>query len=773
MKLPIPFIKKKKNEKEYFLALLLDEEKASSVILEEELGKAKIVGTHDEHLTTHIEDLTQDELIKIIDKTISRAEEILPPDVETHKTVFGVQESWVDKETKKIKKEHLTRLKKVCDTLDLTPIGFMEIHEAIANLLQVEEGAPLSGILVELGKKIVRLTLFRGGNITESTKGTIEHSAMVSVDNLLKNFTAPVLPARIILYTAHDPEATAQHFTRHEWSKSLPFLHVPQISTLPKNFEAKAVAFGATQQMGFEILGILDKKEVEDLQLIDEKSNDVSSEDEPKDEAPVQNQEIQNGDDFGFVKNEDVALRPPQPSKSVVAENTDFDNASHVNFDKELEPQEDLKEDLVKEENTDVFEKTSQNTNIATGVSSFISRFKLPKLSKFPKSINFLNSNKGLRLPLLIILGVVGLIIGIWFLYLYSAKAQIVLSVKPKDVSQESDVTFSASSENDFSKNIVAGKSISTTLDGDLTTPATGKKDTGEKAKGNITIYNSSDKEQSVSSGTVVKSNNGISFTLDKDITVASASGDIFSGTKPGTTTTGITAKDIGTEGNLPSGTKFAIGGNTSLAGKNDSAFSGGTKKAITVVSKEDLVKLKTDLPKSLENKAMEDLSGKKEEGETILSDFIDISLDHAKFDKDVDDEAKIVKLTASVKFEGLSYKNSDIENFDKSILKDHFSQDISFAEGSLKNEITDTKVNKDGNIEAKIKVTGGLLPKIEKDEVINKLKDKSPKQAAEILQTLPQVSGTQIRFVPNLLFFPNFLPRLPKNIEFIVKSDE
>ncbi len=146
-----------------------------------------------------------------------------------------------------------------------------------------------------------------------------------------------------------------------------------------------------------------------------------------------------------------------------------------------------------------------------------------------------------------------------------------------------------------------------------------------------------------------------------------------------------VTAKDIGPESNLPSGSKFAIGGNTSLAAKNDSAFSGGNKKAITVVSKEDIAKLKSELPKSLESKARDDLAKKIQSGETILNGFISETIDKPKFDKAVDDEAKQVKLTGSVNFEGISYQNEDIENFDKSILKDHYSSDISFAKDSLK----------------------------------------------------------------------------------------
>ncbi|HSW48365.1 MAG TPA: hypothetical protein VLG67_04790, partial [Candidatus Saccharimonadales bacterium] len=231
--------------------------------------------------------------------------------------------------------------------------------------------------------------------------------------------------------------------------------------------------------------------------------------------------------------------------------------------------------------------------------------------------------------------------------------------------------------------------------------------------------------------------------------------------------------KDIGTESNLPSGSKFTVGSNTNLAAKNDSAFSGGNKKAITVVNSSDLAKLKTDLPKSLEKNAADELSKKIGSEEKLLPGFSDTTLSKTKFDKGVDDEAKQVKLTATINFDAMSYQNGDLENFDKSILKDHFTQDISFADNSLKNEVTDVKAGDDNEEKATLKITAGLLPKIDNNEVVNKLKNKSAKEAKEILNTLPQVAGSEIKFSPNILFLSSIFPRLPKNIIVTVKSNE
>ncbi|HUQ84839.1 MAG TPA: baseplate J/gp47 family protein [Candidatus Limnocylindrales bacterium] len=772
MKLPIPFINRKKNASGYYLALLLTDEKISSVILVEEFGKIKIVGKHQEHLSTPLESLEQDELISLVDKTISRAEEILPPNIETHKTVFGVKEKWVEKESKKINKEHLAKLKKVCDALDLTPIGFMVISEAIANLIQSEEGAPLSAILVEMGKKSVHATLFRGGQISESASGHVEHSLPATVDTLLKQFTAPVLPAKIILSHTSESKNISQHFLSHEWSKSLPFLHVPQISVLPEDFDAKAVAVGAANQMGFEILGIADT-------TLHELSAEHKAPDDLPDElvAPPPSEITSAGDNFGFVTNEDIANQPVQKHfVEKVVENEKnlevyLDEQSDQSTEKISHTNENFNEIIDSKDENEPHESNTSRRKQKLNFASLISRIPkvaLPKTLKLPKFLK----NKGAVIPLAIVGVLLIAVVGITAFYFYNVKAEIILSVKPKEVTQVEAISISTTSGNDFSEKIIAGKSVSIEVNGEATTDATGKKDTGNKAKGSVTIYNSADSKASLSSGTAIKSSNGLTFTLDKDVDLASASGDIFTGTKPGTAQVGVTAKDIGTESNLPSATKFSIGGNSSLAAKNDSAFSGGSKKVLNVVSKKDIDKLRTDLPESLEKKAEEELAGKKTADEIILPTLISSAISNEKFDKDVDDEAKQLKLTATVSFEGISYNKSDLLDFEKSVLKDKYSEDISFAENAITNEISAIKVNKNKGIDANLKITAGLLPKIDNTEVVNKLKDKSSKEAKQILSTLPQVTKSEIKYSPNIFFLSGIFPRLPKNIIVSVKSE-
>lgn len=760
MKLPF-FTKTKKIESEYYLALLLTEEKALGVILKEEEGKLTILNNHEEFLPESIETLPLEDLINVLDKTISIAEEVLPPNIETHKTVFGLKGTWIEKETKKITKEYLAKLKKVCDALDLKPIGFMVVNEAISHFLQEQEGAPLSAILAEVGKKNVSLFLFRGGKVIEQIDGKLTNSAPETVDTLLQHFTTAVLPARLLIYDSNNTEKLSQQFIHHQWSKTLPFLHVPQVTVLEAGFDGKAVAAGAAEQMGFTLeaeaaMPQVSRPEQNDEETSGENSHEPMNEEKKEEQHEKKESGQQNiaddhitADNFGFVMDGDIStLQPIKPSSPST------DDTHHQLVINEpanpLSQEEELGYD------------TNRPKKSTLPVMALLSKFHVPtfRLPRLP-----LVGRKPFMLPLAILGGLVLLIGGLIYFYLTQVQAHVIISVKPTMVDQTQTVTFSESAPNDFSKNTIAGKTVTTTVDGKLTANATGKKDVGDKAKGTITVYNNGSDQVKLTSGTTIKSSNGLIFTLNKDITVASASGDVFSGTKPGTTDVDVTAEEIGTEGNLPSGTKFSIGSNSSLAAKNDSAFSGGTKKQVTVVSKQDVANLQKDLPKKLETEAKDALTKEASGNETVLPLFLSSKLKNSKVDHEVNDEAKSVTLTAQVVFDGLAYNNDDLKNYVKALLKEHMQKDKNIAEDKLQISVEKPEVTKSGNVTADVNIGAGLLPTIEKADVLKSIQGKSLSEAKTAIGNFPQVTKSEFTFSPFIPLIPNLIPWLPKQI--------
>ncbi len=775
MKLSIPFVNSKSESSIYYLVLLLTSEKTSAVILEESQGKIKIINRQVQTFANSVEELSIEELIETIDRAISQAVEVMPADIEIRKTVFGVKADWVEEETKKIKKIYLQKLKKVCDSLELTPIGFVVVKEAITNLMQQEEGAPLSAIFVELGGKIVTLTLLRGGKNVQILDGPVGDNYADSVDALLKHFTIEVLPARIILFDSEISSELVQKFIGHQWSKSLPFLHMPQISVLPAGFDARAVAAGLATQMGFEMLDN-DDKEIKTFEhgTGSGHTKNLSHESDPDDKQLLEN--------FGFVAGKDVAetvesktsisaRRDPSPSESESGqamqssvglntgkmENND-DNPGDGNKDTDSE-------EINNEQHTE--NNFSEKSIYRSKIGGILGMIKLPSIG-FPSVPSFWF--KVIFIPILII----GVLIGaIYYLYFNKVSATVIVTLNPKNVSQTQNVVFALDASNDFSNNILAAKQIDGTIDGDMTIGATGKKDVGDKAHGTVTIYNNStDSDVTLSAGSALKSDNGLGFVLDKEVTVASASGDIFSGTKPGTANVNVTASEIGTNYNLPSGTKFNVGSNNSLAGKNDSAFSGGSKKAVTVVSKEDLAKLKTDLIKNLEDKASTELAKKSQGEREILPIVLSTSEKDLKYDRQAGDEAKTVKLIATISFTGLSYQNVDETNFAKDILTKKYAKDMNIDEDSVDVSIKDAKKESASEITATFIMDASLLPKIETEPLEKQFSGKPRQEVDNIISHLPGVADAVITYTPNISFLARLLPRLPNNVNVTLSSN-
>jgi hypothetical protein len=293
----------------------------------------------------------------------------------------------------------------------------------------------------------------------------------------------------------------------------------------------------------------------------------------------------------------------------------------------------------------------------------------------------------------------------------------------------------------------------------------------GDKAKGTLTLYNKNEAKKTIPSGTTIRSSTAIEFVTDKEVTVASASGDI-SGTKAGTAQVSVIAKELGTQANLPSGTEFTVSGYANVAGKNDSAFSGGTKKDVTVVAKKDADKLLLELPKSLSEKARTEMKTQISDDEDVLAEFTTDEIIKKKFDNDVDDEAKKVTLTGTVSFSTLAYSKKDLLELAQTILKNKSTGDLTISKDDVQASVEDVVINKN-EASATLVIKGGLIPEINKDELAGKLTGKSFKDALQVVSATPQITNAEIVLSPNIPLLPKMLPRITKNITIVVSAHD
>lgn len=468
---------------------------------------------------------------------------------------------------------------------------------------------------------------------------------------------------------------------------------------------------------------------------------------------------------FGFVTDKDITQVSPHKSETHPRKNTvesEHELPAHPAFGP-----------------TEQAEKTDEESQERSGIFAALPLQKVSEaigslVDKLPlKSVPFgrFRENKlFLIIPLIVVL-----LLGLALLYVFTVKATVTLSMESKHIAEGEQITFSPDSSLDFAQKIIPAKEVEVSLPGTKTTDATGKKEVGDKAEGTVTLYNNTSSPKSLPAGSVITSSNDLDFVTDKDVTIASASGDIFSGTKPGTAKVDVTAKDIGSEYNLPSNTKFTVSSSSSLAAKNDSAFSGGTKKNITVVSKNDQSKLVEDLPKSLEDKAKDELAKKLGEGEIALPGFIDEQVGQKKYSKDLNDEADNVTLQATVTFTALTYKKADMKELAQSLLKDTHSQELAISTKGVQTTVKDIKPDKnDDDVSATLAMEANLLPKINTDSLLQQLPGKSFAGASNLIrQKDPQVKNIDITLSPNIPFLPKLLPLVKDHITITISANE
>ncbi|MCL5434845.1 MAG: baseplate J/gp47 family protein [Patescibacteria group bacterium] len=775
MKLPRVSFLEKKEQPEYYLALILRNEKANAVILEQVERKLRIVSEFEESFEDSIETATTEDFLNVLDKAISKAEDALPASVKMEKTIFGLKASWVF--DNKIKKEYLDKLKKACNELALSPIGFLILNEAIISLIQKEEGAPITALLAEVGKKHITVSFVKAGKVLETKSSEIHESASYTVDAILKHLESPeILPSRLIVFDASD--SLVQEFISHQWSKSLSFLHLPQIVNLNLNFDANAMLIGAAAQMGLGVIQGFSGKKANDEEIPEltkeeflpqhplPKENIVTEQAAQEERGVEQLDEAVAEEFFGFVTNKDIAKIPISQKERVKEENIE----QEIEQEPELisEEIEQIPETIMlAEEKKQISARTLP---ILPKLKSVLGKVlnmgkKIP--AKKPQALLSMNF-KGKQIIFIPILIAVLLIVG-FFLFIFDSHATVTLSVKPDISEKNQSVTFSTSSSTDIKKNVIAADFVSVSEDGTDSTPATGTKDVGDKAKGVVTIFSQLSESQTLPKGTVIKSPNGLSFILDSAVTISSVgSHSADQSVTPSTANINVTAGDIGKSSNLPSGTKFTISGfaTTDLVAKNDNPFSGGTSKTITVISKDDIAKLLTDLPKKLEDKAKNDITGKLSNDKALLPNFVSKNVGKKDFDKNAGEEATQVTLTGAVSYQGVSYNKNDIVALALNLFS---ARDITINKDDLNVNVKDMKA-KDKEVQVNLNIQALLLPKVDDGSLTRQIAGQSVSKAQNVLSKLSHVSSVTISVSPSFPFLPKNLPRNSKNIKIVIK---
>ncbi len=664
---------------------------------------------------------TEDELIGATDAALSSAVQKLPENyAEPSKTVFGVPSAWV--KDGEIGEEYLAKIKTLCTELSLSPVGFVVLPEAIAHLIKSEEAAPLSGIILGLGKETLEVSVFKLGNLVGTTQVARSISIIEDVTEGLSRFEgAAPLPSRFIIYDGKggELEEAKDALMKENWQREekLKFLHTPKAETLTSDRKVLATSLAGANEIGNVSKVVTEEKnDASDVSATEEVQN-IS---EPEKEVTAE--------ELGFAVGQDISAKSPMPSPA-------------------LPPITQRPGIVPPVKMTGYLEKTKR---LLHGFSS-----KIFSKAASPSSIN---KKPLITLAAVAVILLVGLGLAWWFL----PKADVSIYVSPRKFEETADIKFDAGGKFDAVNGIVPAQTLTAQVNGDKTKATSGTKTIGDKAKGNVEIANGNASAIDLAAGTILVSSSGLKFVTNAE---ASVSGQLIPGS-PGTMKVDVTAYDIGSQYNLVKGEVFKVGNYSKslVAATSQGDFSGGNSQQISAVSKDDQTSLETQLREELSGSAKDQLSQKAGDDQIFVDDLAAADISSENFDRKIGDEATSLKLSLTLDTTGLAADKAKLYEYARGVLKDKIPSGFVLRDSQIDFKFTFVS-KQDGQYSYKATIAANFLPEVNTDDILRQITGKTGNIAQSYLSSIPGFTRANVTLKPRLPGFLGTLPRVKSNI--------
>lgn len=646
-----------------------------------------------------------DSFLHSVDISLSAAADkaLLEPEQEPESSAFILPPKWIGNDGK-IFPEFLKLLENLCHSLKLKPLGFISNDEAFIESISKQDSFPPSFILVYLGKKEFSLSLIYLGEVKKRLSQVLTQDfSPQDLENALVTIQLEsALPPRILVF-GNLGSSIIDDLKNYSWigKKNVEtFLHLPDV-----------IAYQPEE-------------------LFNLYSHTVSS-------------QTENNSQPSISENSDSS----PPGKEDIAEESEQKNieAEYIHGSDQVAP-----EDLGFSSITD-----SDSIILSPPASTPKSTFHFPKISLPKLRLPSLNFNPWFLFPI----SLFPLLILIPY---FLIKAEVTINFYPVEINKDFSLTLDSTATSVTSTSIPVDKK---TFDLNFTEsiPTTGQKETGDKAKGEITVYNKIDKIQNISKGTILSDNSGKKYELLTSVQIPASSFNLATGTiVMGQSKANAIASDIGPEFNLNKDTILNFEENTNLLAKANDSFDGGSRRQIRVVSSDDKNKLNQNITDSLDARIAQKVDSEGADL-NILKDTLYIDKKQLTYNREIGEEADTLEVNANLTISLFQIDTQKKESIVNTLLADDkaFLDSIaSPSDFSFSFSASDTTSKKSSG---KLTITGKSLPKINVDQLRNSLAGKSFDTALKIIDSQSGVYNRQLKIIPSIF---SFLKRLPPSAE-------
>ncbi len=453
-----------------------------------------------------------------------------------------------------------------------------------------------------------------------------------------------------------------------------------------------------------------------------------------RDDASDENEEVIDGNDIAVGELDDMAR-----SVDDIPEDKEI-SAAVASIEADDKHRNDLDADGVNDDE----EQTQRDS-----VKSRHTRTKVPNFGVFRAKL--IGS----------IMVIVGLGIFVAWAVVFAPHTDIIIKAKtiPKDI--VANLSLIPDGKADVSRNILPAvvKTIKSTSS--IQFDATGTRDQGDKATGNITICNKKpimlsltslqQNVVSIKAGTQLRSTSGKIYTLDASTTVKGYSIGNGADVKQNCVSAKATASNIGDDFNISDSTKLSISGYGAdlVTAVAPNGFSGGTRKTVKVVTRQDI---DGALAKLKEQDKSDESKHKLEEqlvGETIIADSFTQQTSSPKASPAIDQISNDGKanLTVEITYSLLAVRTTDLKTLLDAKLSPTSSQRI-YDDGLAKLAFKRFKAERRGYTVAASTV-GYVGPIIKEDDVKQKAVGKKQAEIKQELMKIPGVQDVTVKMSP------------------------
>jgi hypothetical protein len=543
----LPFLSEKKTSGEVYCGVLLKEGQGVCYVYQKDSRSIHLLKQKEFQFTDGWEHIVDD-----VDEALSLIEQELGKQTIISQCIFFIFAHLLDQHTREIAKPYISKMRDISKLLELKPIGYMEVIDAVHEQLESEKQTALSSLVVEIDDTQMTIFLYKAGHkIVVQPVSRTDNFADDMQTALETIAQSHILPNHIYLYDSTDLAEESSDLLLHSWKKNL-FIQQPRIVVVPASTVSSAL-----------------------LKLLEKQLCTTSTVAETRDDKQIPKEVM------GFTIGEEVI---------------------------ETEETEEL-------------------------VSKKAFSFNLPKIAL--PSLRILPL---VAIPFVLVLLAVGLIY-----LLHNATLIITVPVEKK----QSEIEILASKK-PLKADQVELQGFVSSFSFVEKKETTGKRDVGEKASGEITLYNYDEKEKQLAKGTKLQSNS-LSYETDDATTIPASQFASDGITKnPGKNKVKIRAVILGTESNMEKNKRFSISDISSniVFGINEAAIGGGTKKAVRTISKTDMDNLRQLVLDKAKKAALE--KQKTDKTYFILPELTVAQANKEKFSGEIGEEATSLSYTSS-----------------------------------------------------------------------------------------------------------------------------